>query len=76
MRAPHFLFGVQGQDDLEQIAVHHQVELAALDLHEALGDVQAEAVALGVAAGIAPDEPLHELVGGDASSAEALSVAR
>ena len=32
----------QGEDDgdLEQVAVHHQVHLALLQLHEALGDVQ------------------------------------
>ena len=49
----------EDQGHLEQVSIHQDPQLAALDLHEALGDVQAKAAALGVPGNIAPDEPLH-----------------
>ena len=59
------LFRAQGHDDgdLKEVAVHGQVHLAALEFHQALGDVQSQAAAFGVAGGVAPDEPLQQFVG-------------
>ena len=60
---PLFLFGIQGQDDLEQIAVHHQVESAVLQLHEALSDVQPQAAAIAALARPFCDEITSDIQG-------------
>ena len=59
------LFIAQRHDDgdLKEVAVHGQVHLAALEFHQALGDVQAQAAAFGVAGGVAADEPLQQVLG-------------
>ena len=56
-----------GEEDLgfEEVAVHGQLEPAVLELGQALGDVEAQAAALAVSGGVAPDKTLHQLVGAD-----------
>ena len=56
-----------GESDVgtEQIAVDGQMERAAHQMHQTAGDRQAQTAALRVAGGVAPDEALHQLIGGD-----------
>ena len=53
----------ENQRYLEQIAVQLQLQLTVLDLHQTLGNVQAQTAAFAVTGGIAPDKALHQLVG-------------
>ena len=55
----------EDQGDLEQVAVHQDLKLTLLQLHQALGDVQTQAAAFGIPGGVPPDEPLHQFVGVD-----------
>ena len=55
----------EGDVGTEQVAVDGQMERAAHQMHQAAGDRQAQTAALRVAGGVAPDEALHQLIGGD-----------
>ena len=48
----------ENKGNFEQVAVYQQLQLAPLELHKALGDVQAQAAALGIAGHIAPAIPI------------------
>ena len=52
----------EGDVGAEQVAVNGQMECAAHQMHQTAGDRQAQAAALGVAGGVAPDEAFHQLV--------------
>ena len=47
----------------EEVGVDGQGERPALQLHKAAGDRQPQTAALRMAGGVAPDEPLHQLIG-------------
>ena len=53
----------ENQGDFEEVAVHQNVHLALLKLGQTLGDVQPQTAALGVAAAVAANEPLHQFIG-------------
>ena len=55
----------ENQGDLEQVAVHQQLKLTFLQLHETLGNVQSQTAALGVPGQVTPDKTLQQLVGAD-----------
>ena len=55
----------EGDVGAEQVAVDGQMECTAHELHQTAGYGQAQTAALGVAGGVAPDEALHQLIGGD-----------
>src|SRR5699024_6000839 len=49
--------GPEPQDHLEQVPVHRQIQRALLELRQAPGDGEAQAVALAAPGGVSPDEP-------------------
>ena len=49
----------------EKVAVDREGEVAFLQLHQALSDVQTKAAAFRIAGGIAPDKPLQQLLCGN-----------
>ena len=54
----------EAQLGLEQVAVHAEAEFPLLQRRQTRGDAEAQTAALGGAGGVAPDEPLRQLVGG------------
>ena len=58
---------VFGEDDtgLEQVAVHLETELAALEIGQALGDGEPQSAALSGPGIVPSDEALEQLLGGE-----------
>ena len=56
------LYSGEDQRHLKQVAVYQQLQLSLLQLHQALGNVQAQTASFGISGSIPPDKPLQQLI--------------